>query len=137
MWKRYQIYKPFCPPIFLGQILINKICNVDSSLIDQNEKLFCYTRLYRQKGSTFLYMNKSNPYNSLRLPQLLHSQQGKHPQFLFIYSIVFFKSVIQLLHGQLWAINEGATSLTGCQSLCFQDILISAMSENCFCVYHF
>ena len=68
---------------------MNKIRDTDSSLIDQNKSSFCYILLFG-KGNTnsnksvcilnttmkynlsaerlhFLYLNKSNPCNSLRL----------------------------------------------------------------------
>ena len=32
------------------QVLMNKICDIDSSLIDQNENSFCYTLLFGKEN---------------------------------------------------------------------------------------
>ena len=46
------MYKPFPPPVFLNerQVLMNKIHDIDSSLIDQNENSLCYTLLFGKEN---------------------------------------------------------------------------------------
>ena len=57
---------------------MNKIRNIDSSLIDQNENSLCYTHLFGKenmndsdkahfRNATFRYLNRSNKSKSLSL----------------------------------------------------------------------
>ena len=57
---------------------MNKICDIDSSLIDQNENSLCYTLLFGKEN-----MNESENTNVLKetIKHILSSERFKVPLF--------------------------------------------------------